>query len=228
MSGESIQEKAGRARAGVRAIRADQQDENERQRVERRVQETSAELGKLEGHLRTATLLADRAELRFDVSYVKDGRSNLARRSEGGLPNDQSFTAARRKLEAASKRLAEEMQGAWAHWSQEQLDALPLGRKAMLTSQADKNDVEGRIRELRSAQNPKEGLNSTVVTTFTHGLSALRDILDDAPEVPGELLQVLDKIDAGIVTLADVTDEEIALLRQFNQDAYVRLTRKAG
>ncbi|WP_181785238.1 hypothetical protein [Streptomyces phytophilus] len=228
MNAETIQEKAGRVRAGARAIRSDQQNENERQRVEKRVREISAELGNLEGHLRTAATLTERAGLRFDLSYVEDGYANLARRAEGGLPSNQSFIAAQRKLAASSRRLAAELQEAWASWSQDQLEALPLGRKAMLTSRTDKDDVENRVRELKSAQNPKSDVNSAMVTTFAQGLSALKEILHDVPEVSADLVRVLDKIDRGRLALSDVTDAEISVLRQYGEDIHVRLTREAG
>lgn len=227
MSAETTLEKAGKVRAGVRAIRADQQDENQRQHVAKRVQEISAELGKLEVHLRTAATFAERTGVSLDVSYLSDGHSNLSKHAAGGLPSNPAFVAAQRKLDASARKLAEELRTAWANWCQVQLDTLPLGRRSGL-SKARRDEVDKKLKDLKGLQSPKGDLDRMTILLFTDGLASLREILKEAMELAPAVAQVLDRIESGLLTLADVTDEEIALLREFDLAADVRLTRKAG
>ncbi|MFF2818995.1 hypothetical protein ACFVT9_26155 [Kitasatospora cineracea] len=227
MSAEMTLEKAGKVRAGVRAIRADQQDENQRRHVAKRVQEISAELGRLEAHLRTAATFAERTGVNLDVSYVSDGHGNLSKHAAGGLPSNPAFVAAQRKLEASARRLAEELRTAWADWCQVQFGVLPLSRRSGLLK-AQRDEVDKKLKELKGLQSPKGDLDRTTVILFTEGMAGLKEILEEAVELAPAVAQVLDRIESGLLTLADVTDEEITLLREFDLAADIRLTRKAG
>ncbi|MFB7474206.1 hypothetical protein [Kitasatospora sp. NPDC056184] len=227
MSTETTSEKASRVRAGVRAIQADQQDENQRQHVAKRVQEISVELGKLEGHLRTLDVLTKRTGVGLDASYVMDGHIRLAKYAAGGLPSNPAFVGAQRKLEASARRLAEELRTAWVGWCQEQLDALPLGRRSGL-AKAQRDEVDKRLKDLRGAQSPKGDLDVSTVILFADGVAALKETLECATELAPAVVRVLDRIESGALTLAEVTDAEITLLREFDLAGDIRLTRKAG
>ncbi|MFJ5884348.1 hypothetical protein [Kitasatospora cineracea] len=227
MSAETTLEKAVKVRAGVRAIRANQQDENQRQHVARRVQEISTELGRLESHLRTAATFAERTGIHLNASYVSDGHSNLSKHAAGGLPSNPAFVAAQRKLEASARRLAEELRAEWANWCQVQLSALPLGRRPGL-SKARRDEVDKKLKDLRGLQSPKGDLDRTTIILFTEGLAGMKEILEEAMELAPMVAKVLDRIESGLLTLADVTDEEIALLKESELAADIWLTRKAG
>ncbi|OKI26127.1 hypothetical protein [Streptomyces sp. CB03911] len=227
MSAETTLEKARRVRTGVRAINEDQKDEVQRRHVAKRVQDISDELGKLENHLRTAVTFAERTGIELDVSYVSDGHGNLSKLAAGGLPSNPAFVAAQRKLESSARKLAEELRTAWADWCQGQLGALPLDRRAGLLK-AQRDGVEKKVKDLKGLQAPKGNLDRATIVLFAEGLSGLQEILEEAEELAPAVAKLLDRIESGVLTLADVTDEEIALLQGCDLAADIRLIRKAG
>jgi hypothetical protein len=63
---------------------------------------------------------------------------------------------------------------------------------------------------------------------FCSSQAELTGLLTNAlQEVPEELIALISRIDEGGVSLHDLSDADIALLRDYDQDAWFTVTRKA-
>ncbi|CAM5267142.1 hypothetical protein SHIRM173S_10243 [Streptomyces hirsutus] len=76
------------------------------------------------------------------------------------------------------------------------------------------------------ASRPKA--DSAGILTFCSDRDTLLRLLENAPnDAPEELLELINRLDAGGVTLRELTDADIALLRDYDQDCWFTVTRKA-
>jgi hypothetical protein len=94
----------------------------------------------------------------------------------------------------------------------------------------------GSLRELAAARS----VSAADVASFASEYQSLTEELSEAADVPEELLAVLDRVPAPPaapdrvptptqrLTLHDISDEEIALLRRYAMDGEIELRRKGG
>ncbi len=221
-----VRDKAGKLLNEVRRLEAGAQDEGQANRIARRVAEVQSALARLSGHVRAARALQRLTTAAVSLTGLEAGRDDLARRAAGSIPSDSAFIAARRKVEGTTSRLAEEIQVAWSAWADEQLSSLPVGRIAMLDI-ARQAPVRATLKGLRSLAGTTS-VTASDISEFTAAYEGLKDELDEAKDVPEALLRLIDRISRGVVTLRAVSDEEIALLREYGMDGEIELRRKGG
>jgi len=226
-SADPVRDRALKLQNEVRRLEAGAQGEGQAKRVARRVDEIQSALAVLSGHARAARTLR-RLTTAADISLagLGAGRDDLARRAAGSIPSDSAFTAAKRKIETSSSSLAKEIQAAWKAWADERLSALPDRRIAML-DQARQAQARATLRNLGGLA-AAASVTTPVITEFTSAYEGLEDELGEAADVPEELLAVLDRLSRNLITLRDISDDEVALLRAYHMDGDIELRRKSA
>ncbi|MDX3751231.1 hypothetical protein [Streptomyces sp. AK08-02] len=197
-------------------------------RVSSRINELSARLADLRKEVTVALALKNQgATTGPGLLAASDGLEAFARRAQNGWPGDQAFNTARRKVQAAADAIREENLAAWTEWSGRQLASLPLARIPMLPPQ-EQVLARSRRTDLERTASAK-AVTAGDITLFVTKCEALAEALRDAKEPPAELLALLERLDRRPApTLFDITNQEIALLREFAMDGQVALTRKGA
>ncbi|MFE4869465.1 hypothetical protein [Streptomyces sp. NPDC056682] len=206
-------------------------EESQRQatRVSARLMELRSQLNQLRSQLAiTQALQAHDAGLDIDLSGVDDGRAGFERSlGPSGLPSNQVFTTAKKKTQAVADRLGEANQAAWSVWTGRLLDELPVARISMLLDPGAEKQASARHAELVRAARGKASKES--ITTFSVTHAGLAELLQDAQDPPQALAVLLDRLrEQSGLTLRDITDEEIALIREYGMDAHISLKRKGS
>jgi hypothetical protein len=196
-----------------------------------RISHAVTELNQLISALDQTALAARRAAslgvtLPVDLALADDGRANLARHA-AGLPSDQAFVAARRKINASTQTIADALSLAWTEWAAAQLNALAVERIALLDREP-RNQATGwrtRLLFLASSRPP----SSSDIDQFSRTIDALTEALDAAPAASGEVIDLLKRlVERPPLTLADLTDEQVAALREAGVANQVELRRGGG
>ncbi|MEU3356487.1 hypothetical protein [Streptomyces sp. NPDC037389] len=202
--------------------------EKEAARVASRISELTARLAELRREVTVALALKDQgAAVVASLPAASDGLEPFTRRAENGWPGDQAFNTAKRKVQEAATAIREENLAAWVEWSGRRLAALPLARIPMLPPQEQASARSRRV-DLERAASAKT-VTTGDITLFMTKWESLAESLRDAKEPPAELLALLERLDSRPApTLRDITDQEIALLREFAMDGQVSLTRKGA
>jgi len=210
----------------VRRLEAGAQDEGQAKRVARRVAEIQSALVSLSAQARAARTLHRHTTAAVNLTGLDAGRDDLARRAAGSIPSDPAFVAARRKIEGTTSRLAAEIQAVWKAWANEQLSTLPVRRIAMLEP-AQEASAQARLKSLRNLAAVKN-VTASDIAEYASTYEGLLDELSEAMDVPETLLTVLHRMSRGVITLRELGDDEIALLRQYRMDGEIELRRKNG
>jgi hypothetical protein len=210
---------AGRIRQGAEA-------EHDAARVSQRADETLELLQQLRRLVRAARRLHDASGTELvDLSGIDDGRATFARRAHSGLPSNQVFTAAKLKIKTVTSRLTSELGTAWSQWTAERIAELPLTRIGLLP-QEEQQPASSRHEELTRLARIREP-TSTDVSMFVAARDFLADALSHTPDLPQEVLLLLERLGRRPApSLADLTDEQIALLRQASMADQIELRRR--
>lgn len=221
-----VRDKALRLQGEVRRLEAGAQEEGQANRIARRVAEVDAALARLAGHVRAVRALQRHTTVTITLSGLEAGRDDLARRAAGSIPGDAAFTAARRKVEARAGELATEIQAKWKAWADERLSALPTGGIAMLHI-ARQDPARATVKRLRALA-AAPAVTAADIAEFATSCAGLKEELDEAGDAPEALLDLIDRLSRTAVPLRAVSDEEIALLREYAMDGEIELRRKSG
>ncbi|MFF4802316.1 hypothetical protein ACFY1U_28590 [Streptomyces sp. NPDC001351] len=228
MTQRPVYEMALQLQDRARQLAEGEAGEKEAARVSSRITELSARLAELRKEVAVALALKEQgAPIGPSLSAASDGLEPFTRRAQNGWPGDQAFNTAKRKVQAAADALRDENLTAWSEWSARQLASLPLARIPMLPPQ-EQASARSRRTDLERAASAK-AIATGDITLFVTRCEALAESLRDAKEPPAELLALLERLDSRPApTLLDITDQEIALLREFAMDGQVTLTRKGA
>ncbi|MFG2349652.1 hypothetical protein [Streptomyces phaeochromogenes] len=198
-------------------------------RVSSRLMELRSQLNQLRSQLAiTHALHARGTGLDIDSSGIDDGRAGFERSlGPSGLPSNPVFNTAKKKTQAVADRLTEENQAAWSAWTGKLLAELPLARISMLVEPGAEKQASTRHLELGRIARGKASKDA--ITTFATTYAGLAELLQDTQDPPEALADLLNRLreNSGL-TLRDVTDEEIALIRQYGMDAHISLKRKGS
>ena len=225
MTDLSVYDKAVQLQNRARQIAVGAVGEKEATRVLTRTKELRVALAELRTQVelnRTLALLgaADRA----DLSGIDSARSAFERKALNGLPSDTVFNTARKKVQEFAAKFKSNNGEAWVAWATAQLAGLPLARIPMLSS-GERDAARNREKELRQAVAPKN-LSTSDVRLFTSTFALLSESLRDKSDPPNELLDLLALLEKRpSPTLRDLSDADIALLRQFEMDLHITLQR---
>ena len=213
-NGPSVLEKARAMTAEASRLRQGEQAEHDAARVSQRVDEVTEALLRLRGVVgAVGRLHAVSGTRSVDLSGLDDGRAAFARHAAAGLPSNQVFTAARQKVNGVISRVSEQLGSAWAQWTSERLAELPLIRIPLLDAdeQRSARDRRDELLKLSKISVP----TSTDVNAFQSTAGLLRETLSQVPDPPQEILALLQRLgERPPVTLEQLTDDDISLLRQ--------------
>ena len=222
----SVLDKAVKLQSESRRLETGAEGQAQANRVARRVAEIETALTRLSALARTARTLQAHTTAQVSLAGLDAGRHDLARRAAGSIPSDSAFVAARRKVESAGHALAAAIQVAWTEWADGQMAALPDDRIAMLEI-ARQARARITLKTLRGLAG-EAGVTAAGIAEFTSAYAGLREELDGARDVPQTIVGLLDSLSRRAVTLQDVTDDQIALLRELGLGREIQLRRTGG
>ncbi|MGW5258153.1 hypothetical protein ACWERW_35400 [Streptomyces sp. NPDC004012] len=222
----SVLDKARALQNQARHIAEAQKDAAQQERVVRRIDEVRSALEKATGQVAIAALLKERTGQSVSLASLVNAYERFENKSRGGLPADRVFTEAQRALEACAKEFSSAIREAWVAWARACVSGVSSVRFAALAP-AERREAEALLREMRGHAERKT-VDGTVIRAFCTAYADMGRLLERAPsEVPAELAQIIERIDSGGLTLRDLSADDIALLREYDQDVWISVTRKA-
>jgi hypothetical protein len=222
----SVLDKALHLQSEARRLDSGREGERQVQRIRERAHMVRAALGDLRNQAHLARILEQRTGISVDLSGLEAGRKELARKAGSGLPGDPAFNAASRRIKETIESLSKAILDKWRNWADGQLALLPVSRISML-GQARQVEARSTLKSLKNyAASPR--LAAADINLFAMQCEGLKDELGQAPDAPEPLLVMLGRLGTGTLTLRDVTDEEIALLRQYSMDQEIEVRRKSS
>lgn len=226
MSETSVYEKALRVQNDARRLADGQAGQREAQRITRRVAELRSQLENLRTRLGLARLIGETTGETVDLSGRAAGFVEFERKARpGDQPTDGVFTKASSKVKTVCAALDQQINTVWSTWARTQVGALPAARLSLL-SQKERTTARKRLAELERAATDS-GVSRSDVEIFKTSLNTLAELLAEAKDVPEEVARLLDRISQPPpLTLAEITDEQIGLLRAAGLADEVSLMRK--
>jgi len=209
----SVADKAQALTAEASRIRQGFDAQHDAERVVNRSDEILAELARLRGLVATAERLnaVSTVEL-IALTNLDDGRAALARHAKTGLPSNQAFSAAKQKIGGVISRLRTTLRDAWTTWTSERTAELPLARISLLAADQQESALEcqSELQRLTRIAEPTRA----DVSLFRSCIESLSEMLAEVPDLPDEATELVQRLrQSPWLTLADLTDAQIALLR---------------
>lgn len=226
MSEATVFDKVEQLRSHARRLETAEQGADEARRIGNRVTKLKVSLGQLRSWVELARKVNETiGSTRIDLSTVDDGYRDFdAKVRSVTNPGDAIFERANRRISAVCKRLEEETRSAWSTWASARISELPLARIPMLQS-GDQRDARRKKDELERWVRATEMSRSTI-NLFTTSIDVLADMLADTPDAPPEVADLMVRLSGDRPpTLAEITDEEISLLRSLHLDDQIALKR---
>lgn len=226
MSSVTVLEKALELQNTARSISESRKERYDQERVLRRIDEVRTALQAAMVQQQTAVLLRECTGQALDVSGFDTARAKLASKSRGGLPGDRAFVDASRALEAFTSELSASLRQLWKRWATARIQEVSPARFVTLGPD-ERREASGLYESMKAKVNrPK--VDSASILTFCSDHDRLLTLLQHAPaDIPQGLLELINRLDAGGVTLRELTDADIALLREYDQDSWYTVIRKA-
>ena len=224
-----VRDRALQLQAEIRRLEAGKKGQGQAERIANRVAEARVALSAMDERARAARALGHHARVAIaGLTHLADGLESLERRGAGAIPSDQAFVAAKTRIDRTVKQLSAEVQATWKEWTDQRLGALPVRRIAMLDP-VRQGPAQAAVRSLLELAATRS-VSAADVATFASEYQSLTEELSEAADVPEELLAVLDRVLAPTqpLTLRDISDEEIALLRRYRMDGEIEVRRKSG
>jgi len=222
----SVLEKARELQNQARHIAEAQKDAVQQERVVRRIDEVRSALEKATGQAGIAQLLRERTGQSVGCASLVSAYERFEAKSRGGLPADRVFTEAQRALEQCAKEIAAAIREAWAQWARTCVSGVSSARFAALAP-AERREAEALLRDMRGYAE-RRSVDGAAIRSFCAAHDEVLRLVEHAPsEVPPQLAELIERIDAGGLTLRDLSEDDIALLRAYDQDVWISVTRKA-
>jgi hypothetical protein len=219
MAEVSLLDKALRVEGLARTYAEGATERREREQTAGALAQVEAALSLLVASVHAAQ---DAAALGLSIDGITEnartGLANLrARSGDGMLPSTRVLQAARNKLDASRTVLDKALDAAWRPWAAAQITSLPQSNKTFatpLSRQAIEQDIQDLTR--LAARKPP---TAQEIATFARVHTRVRQTLD---QLSGDenIAGLLARMDgANVLTLADLTDAELHLLRSQTQVA---------
>jgi hypothetical protein len=220
-----------RAMAGeANRIKSGKAAELNAERILNRIGETQVVLLKLEQMIATARRLAEaRGETSVDLAGLDDGRTDFERLAQRAsyLPSNQAFDGAKNRIGLVAKRITAELGDAWIQWTSQEIARVPSLRISLL-DQADQKTARERWTNLVKAAKVATPTRDQI-SLFKSDLDSLHEDLDQLPDPPGAVLGILERIgQRPALTLADLTNEQMAVLREAGIADQIELRRRGA
>jgi hypothetical protein len=228
VSGPSVLEQARAMAAEVTRIKDNAESEREAQRVGNRLAEITVALNQLSQVTTAARQFGEKSGQQVNLSGLDGGREALARRAERDLlPKNPAFAAARTSIDNITKRVSEDLSAGWVQWTGATLREMRIARIPMLSAE-DRKSAQDRLKSLQDLSK-KNVPTSTDIVLFASDIDLLGGLLDTVPDPEGEIASLLKRLEQRPpLTLADLTDEQLALLRQPHMAGQIELRRRGA
>lgn len=137
----------------------------------------------------------------------------------------KDFGIAKGALNTHVDKMSSAIADGWAEWAKARIDELPQLRLSMLAvdEQAAERERLVELRRLTRIKVPTGG----DVTYFATTMAALSEALAQVDDPSTELVALIGRLTGRAIPLADITDDEIALLRRSGVDGQIQLSRRA-
>jgi len=222
----SVLDKARAMTAEATRLRQDSDADHDAARVSERVTEILPLLTQLRLIAGAARRLhAVSGEDSVSLSGLDDGRAALARHA--GLPSNQAFTAARSKITGVITRVSKDLSAAWSGWTDQRMARLPLVRIDLLDAgdQQAAREWRDELRKLARIAVP----TSTDISMFQSAATQLAEAVAQVSDPPQEVLPLLQRLGKRPpLTLADLADDQIRLLRQAGVASQIEVRRRGA
>lgn len=184
-----------------------------------RVLQRVASVEKALSDLKTVVAAARRLHSASGEHFVRldqldDGRVSFAGSvaNAGGLPRNEVFTTAVNRINGVTKRVSAELATGWSQWTGREVARVPRLRISLLEQVEQKAPRErwnNLVKTAKLSAPTRDQINS-----FKSDLDYLLELLGPLPDPPDAVLEILDRLGQRRgLTLAELTDEEIAILR---------------
>ncbi|UQX87635.1 hypothetical protein M6D93_15190 [Jatrophihabitans telluris] len=208
---ETLMLRAKRLASLARAKRDDEGASQDQSQTQTALNKLDAELtGFASALVVHRALTAAHVPVATPTELEKPAKALRDRVASQGRPTAQYLNARVREVAGIRAQIAQSDQAAWREWAETQLRALPLALLPRLGP--NQAQVKERIRKLQlsAAAAPTK----SDIALFRLNLDHVQDILADIEE-SGDLNALLARFSAhrGRLPLSDVTDEEVALIR---------------
>ncbi|MFC8244006.1 hypothetical protein [Streptomyces chartreusis] len=222
----SVLEKARELQNKARHIAEAQKDAVQQERVVRRIDEVRSALEKATGQVGIAGLLRERTGQSVDMAALVSAYERFETKSRGGLPADRVFTEAQKALETCARDIAAAIRDVWGAWARTRVSGVSSARFAALAP-AERREAEVLLGAMRGHAE-RRNIDGIVIRSFCTAYADVQRLVEHAPiEVPPALAQLIERIDKGGLTLRDLSLDDIELLREYDQDVWISVTRKA-
>lgn len=200
------------------------------ERVLNRVDETYIGLEKLNQVVMAARRLAvTSGEASVGLTGLDDGRADFERLARGlnYLPSNQAFDRAKNRIGGVTKQVTAEIADAWTQWTNREVAKVPSLRISLLEQEDQKAP---RQRWANLVKTSTVGIPTRdQINSFKSDLDYLHELLDPLPDPPGAVLEILDRLGQWRgLTLAELTDEEIAALREAGVADQIEVRRRGA
>jgi hypothetical protein len=223
----SVLEKAQAMTAEASRLQQGADAEHDAIRVSQRVEEITQVLVQLRQVVQAVDRLraVSNSEC-VDLSGLDDGRAAFARHAASGLPSNQVFTAAKRKINGVISRVSAELGIAWSQWTAERMAGLPLVRIALLEDEEERASARSLRDDLRQLARVPVPTRADV-NSFHSAAGTLMETLGQVSDQSEDLLALLQRLgERPPLTLDQVTDDQIMLLRQADIADQIEVRRR--
>lgn len=208
----SVLDKAMRLQAVARTYAEGAAERREREQAAVALERVEDALALLRQRMNTARAATNAGIPLPDVSRTAvDGLANLqkAKGGEGVLPSARTLQNAQRKLEGNRKDIDTALAAAWKAWAEQSIGDIPAA-KISLTAPADRRIVDDDMAWLRGAARRSPSAEDVRMFRLKH--ARVCDVLDGVRSDAG-IVALMDRITTTGLLLAELTEDELALLR---------------
>lgn len=225
MNTASVLDKAQQLQARARTLAEGEAGEKEAERIAHRVEKTRALLADLQQAVSVARRLSALDDIDgTDLTDLDDGYPHLSRHAAAGNPSDRVFTTTWNKISAATSQVTDWVRPTWSSWSQRRIAALPEARILLLPPD-ERTAASNRYTELTKLAN-KNVPSVADIAQFASSYDLLKETLDSTPDPPEEVQGLLRQLSERPLTLNDITDAQIALLRGVGIASQIEVRRR--
>jgi hypothetical protein len=224
----SVLELALEVAAQANRIKQGEEAEQQAKRVVQRVGDVQKALAELETAVAASRRLHTVSGEQFvSLEKLDEGRSSFATSvtNAGGIPRNEVFTNAASRIGGVTARVAAELEVGWAQWTAREVAGVPRLRISLLEQEEQVVPRERWATLLKTAKVAIPGRD--YINSFKSDLDYLHEVLDPLPDPPGAVLEILERLSQHRgLTLAELADEEIAVLREAGVADQIEVRRR--
>jgi chorismate mutase len=208
---DSVAMRARKLTALSRAKSDNEKETQDQSQVETALRKLNAELGELGTVLAAHRKLIEVGVPVQAVAGLDKPVRRLLEQVEGiGRPAAQFLTARSKDVSTTRSDISDTDKSAWRSWAEQAIAQLPTGLAPTLNP-AQRQQVTTKIGELKRASAVSQ-VGPSDVTIFTVTLQTVKEMLAAAGE--SDLNGVLAKFENGRVRLAELSDDELRMIRE--------------